>query len=183
MDLSGSTFDTTNALSAMFLWLIFGYLGGMINCDIQRFMKTHPAAFHSFGFLAFFFLFTLLDSSNASSIWVVWLKSIGVYVLFVLMTKAKWYFVMPVLVLLLADQSLKKHIAFKKAAKDDMERLEEFQAVFTKVVNYTIIALIVIGVLDYVRLQMMEYKHEFSFYKFFLTSTECKAVEWVPPPS
>ena len=183
MDLSG-TFDSTNALSCMFLWLIFGYLTSMINCDIQRFIKDYPLAFHAFGFLAFFFLFTLLDTNNNSSIGVIWVKSIFVYILFVLMTKSKWYFVLPVLALLLVDQSIKKHVTFTKAkmtnAKEDqeqkLEKLEAFQKTTTTVINYIIIALILIGALDYMRLQRKEYNGSFSFYKFFLTTNECKKV-------
>lgn len=173
MDLSG-TFDTTNALSCMFLWLIFGYLASMVNCDIQRFLHHYPIVFHSFGFLAFFFLFTLLDSNNKSSIWIVWAKTIFVYLLFVLMTKSKWYFVLPVLALLLIDQSIKKQVAFLKASQKDTQKLEEFQNKATKAINILIIVLIIIGTLDYMRMQKIEYRDRFSFYKFFMITTECK---------
>ena len=184
MDFSG-TFDSTNALSCMFLWLIFGFLTALVNCDIQRFLLQNPLAFHAFGFLAFLFLFTLLDTNNTSSIGVVWAKSIFVYIIFVLMTKSKWYFVLPVLLLLLIDQSIKKQVAFAKAAaKEDeqhdaasIEKWDAFQKTVTEVINYVIIALILLGTLDYIRLQRREYMGNFSFYKFFLTTkNECKKV-------
>ena len=205
MDFS-ATFDSTNALSYMFLWLLFGFLGTMVNCDIQRWMRTHPIAFHAFGFLAFFFLFTLLDTNNASSIGVIWAKTVFVYALFVLMTKAKWYFVLPVLALLLFDQSVKKHVAFKKAeaaahgaaavvgdgkhegdaaakaagdaaAKTYADRVDAFQQKVTQVVNVSIFVMILAGALDYMRLQRLEYGSDFSFYKFFMTTANtCKEV-------
>lgn len=173
MDLSG-TFDTTNALSAMFLWLIFGFMSAMVNCDIQRFMFNHEYLFHAFGFLAFFFLFTLLDSNNKSGIAIIWVKSIFVYTLFVLMTKSKWYFVVPVLVLLLLDQSVKKELAFRKASGKDVKRLEELQKTASQVINVAIIVLILMGTVHYAQLQAIEYKDKFDIRKFFLGTTKCK---------
>ena len=173
MDLSG-TFDTTNALSAMFLWLIFGFMSAMINCDIQRFIFNHPYIFHAFGFLAFVFLFTLLDSNNKSSISVIWIKSIFVYILFILMTKSKWYFIVPVLALLLIDQSIKKEIAFRKTAGKDVTKIEPLQKKVSNVINVAIIVLIILGTIHYAQLQMIEYKDKFDIGKFFLGTTKCK---------
>jgi hypothetical protein len=96
MDFAG-TFDTTNALSGMFLWIVFSFLASLINCDIQRMMRQNPLLIHMFGFTAFFFLFTLIDANNKTSLKTVWFKTFFVYLLFVMMTKAKWYFVLPVL--------------------------------------------------------------------------------------
>lgn len=182
MEMLSGTFDNTNALSYMFLWLIFGILGSLVNCDIQRFMRGHPAVFHGFGFLAFFFLFTLLDSNNSSSIWLIWVKSIFVYVLFVLMTKSKWYFVLPVLALLLFDQSVKKQLAFQNAAKnaDDSEHIypevtESFRKTVTLIVNIAIIILILAGVIDYARIQKMQHGSDFSFYSLLLTTNACSS--------
>lgn len=174
IDFSGNTFDTTNALSGMYLWLIFGYLSALLNCDLQRFLKSHTLITHMFGFVAFFFLFTLLDSNNKNSILVVWLKTLFIYALFVLMTKSKWYFVIPVLALLLIDQSIKKDIAFKRAAGQDVREAERWQKSITELITYAIITLIVIGTLHYMYLQRKEYKSNFSFYKFFLGWSKCK---------
>jgi hypothetical protein len=177
MDLSG-TFDTTNALSAMFLWLIFGLMNSMINCDIQRFMANYPYLFHTFGFIAFVFLFTLLDTNNKSSILVIWAKSIFVYALFIMMTKSKWYFVVPVLVLLLIDQSLKKELAFQKQAGKDVKSFEETQAKVSRWINVAIVVLIVVGTIQYMLLQANEYQEDFDMVKFFFTtSSKCKNVE------
>lgn len=173
MNLSG-TFDTTYALSCMFLWLIFGFLTTMVNCDIQRFLKTNPIVFHCFGFIAFFFLFTLLDTNNKQSIGIIWLKSLVIYILFVLMTKSKWYFVLPIMALLLIDQSIKKQVAFKEANNENVENFKKIQSKITQVINIVIVVLIVIGVIDYIRLQRIEYKGKFSFYKFFITTNTCK---------
>ena len=175
VDLKG-TFDTTNALSGMYLWLLFGYLVALLNCDLQRYMNSHPLVIHLVGLVAFFFLFAILDSNNSVAIGWVWLKTFFIYFLFVLMTKSKWYFVVPVLMLLLADQSLKKHVAFKKAeGKDDVTELEERSKIASRVINYVILCTIFVGAAQYMYLQKKEYKQDFSIYKFFFGITKCKS--------
>lgn len=176
MDLSG-TFDSTNALSGMFLWVIFGFLMAIVNCDLQRFIKQHPAFFHIVGITAFFFLFTLLDTKNTSSLQVVWIKTVFVYFLFVLMTKSKWYFVIPVLILLLADQMVKKNVSFLEnrpnEPEENIERAREQQQKITWALNIVIIVLIFVGAAHYMMLQRIEYKDKFSLWKFFGV-TQCK---------
>ena len=173
MDFSG-TFDTTNALACMFLWIIFGYLSIMLNCDIQRFLKNHKFIFHFFGLLSFFFLFTLLDTNNKSSITVIWIKTIFVYALFVMMTKSKWYFVLPVLTLLLIDQMIKKQLSFLNTSGKDVKELEIMQKRLTNIINNLIIIIIVIGTIHYAFLQYGEYGAKFSWKKLFLANTKCK---------
>ncbi len=178
MDLSG-TFDTTNALSGMFLWVIFGYMTALMNCDIQRLLRNNPWCLHLAGVTAFFFLFTVIDDNNKGNISTVWFKTVFIYMLFVLMTKAKWYFVMPVLGLLLLDQTLKKDVAIKAAAgeaKDggDIEARMSRQRKVTRFVNVAIIVLILLGTVHYMILQKIEYRERFSFYKFFVAVKECK---------
>lgn len=187
LDLSG-TFDSTNALSGMFLWLIFGYLAGMLNCDLQRFLQSHPLVIHLFGIVAFFFLFTVIDNNNKASIGAVWAKTFILYILFVLMTKSKWYFVIPVLVILLIDQTLKKDIAFQKARIEQMvtgeakeaQIAEEFarkearQRKISYVLNISILVIIITGTMHYMYLQWIEYGDKFNFYDFFIGVHRCK---------
>jgi hypothetical protein len=168
------TFDTTNALSGMFLWVTFSYLAGLLNCDLQRWMHHQPLLLHAFGVTAFFFLFTLIDSSNTASVTTVWLKTLFVYALFVLMVKSKWYFVLPVLALLLVDQSLKKQVAFKAASGQPDEALARHQASFSRIANVAVIAMIVVGALHYLVLQMHDHGKNFSWEKFFLAAGTCK---------
>ena len=181
MDLSSTTFDTTNALSGMFLWVIFGYLTVLINCDIQRILRNSPWCLHLAGLTAFFFLFTVLDGNNKGHIGTVWLKTLFIYVLFVLMTKSKWYFVVPVLGLLLLDQTLKKDLAIRAAAAGEaeadaagIEAKRARQGKITRFINVAIIVLISLGALHYMILQKLEYRERFSFYKFFIAVKECK---------
>lgn len=172
---SNETFDSTNAMSGMFLWLIFGYLAAMLNCDLQRMLLKHPLYIHLFGITAFFFLFTILDSKNKGNIGIVWLKTLFIYSLFVLMTKSKWYFVVPVLILLLVDQSIKKDVSLREANGDDVSKYKERQEKITKILNIVIITVILLGTLHYMFLQRMEYKTDFSFFQFFFgVNRNCK---------
>ena len=180
-----NTFDTTNALTGMYLWILFGYLAALLNCDLQRLVKSHPLVIHLVGLLTFFFLFTLIDSSNKTSVTNIWIKTVFIYILFVLTTKAKWYFVVPVLIILLIDQTMKKNLAYYKQMEADSPvkqekahekvlKLEEQVHAYSSLINKAIIVLIIIGTIHYMYLQYIEYGSKFSFYKFFLGVTRCK---------
>lgn len=168
------TFDTTGALSGMYLWLIFGYLAALLNCDLQRFLKQNPLCIHAFGIIAFFFLFTILDSKNKTSLGLVWLKTFFIYLLFLLMTKSKWYFVVPVLALLLIDQSFKKDVAIKEANGKDVTQDKVIQQNVTNVLTVLIILLVIVGTSHYMYIQKAEYGKDFSVANFFLKFGNCK---------
>jgi hypothetical protein len=177
MDLTTGTFDTTNALSSMYLWLIFGYLASLLNCDLQRLLQTNVIALHLFSLVAFFFLFTILDTGNSTNVLHVWLKTIAVYALFLMMTKSKYYYAVPVLFLLLVDQTLKKHVQFEKN-KPVVEQGRDFEGLqkhVSKFVNVATVVLIVAGMLHYMYLQKVEYGSAFSYMKFFFGVTKCKS--------
>lgn len=172
------SFDTTFALSGLFLWSIFGFLSTSINCDLQRFIKRSPIFYHLIGLVAFFFLFTLIDTNNKASVSLTWFKTIYVYVLYVLMTKSKWFFVLPVLGLLLIDQSLKKDVEYRKSTKtdDNKDSIESYANLQTNIssnINKLIIFIIVAGSLHYMYIQKLEYKNNFSLYKFFMGIGNC----------
>lgn len=168
MEIFSQTFDTSFALSSMFLWIVFGFMAVTLNCDLQKLLRNNPFVLHLFGLLAFFFLFTLLDANNEKHVAVVWLKTFVIYILFVLMTKSKWYFVVPVLGLLLVDQTLKKQASFKKDPK-----YYEFQKRYSDIINKVVIVVIIVGCLQYMWLQKQQHKNKFSFRKFFETSMAC----------
>jgi hypothetical protein len=168
------TFDTSTALAGIFLWILFGYLSKILNCDLQRLMSAHPLVIHLIGVTTFFFLFTILDTKNKTHIALVWLKTVFVYVAFVLMTKSKWYFIVPILVILLVDQTIRKHLAIQEERGADTEKLKEIQEKSSKVFDIIILVLICIGTIHYMMLQRAEYKDDFSYFTFFFGVTQCK---------
>jgi hypothetical protein len=100
------------------------------------------------------------------------------------MTKSKWYFSIPVLLLLLMDQSLKFQISFEKQKEvkekgekgETGEKVENGENGSTIVryenirnkLNVSIIALIVVGFLHYTYRQYNEFGPKFSLVKLIL---------------
>jgi hypothetical protein len=166
---SADTFDTKTALSGLYLWLLFGYLSTMVSCDLQRWMKDSLLFRHFVGIIAFFFLFTVLDTSNKAPIGTLWLKTFFVYAIFLMMVKSKWYFAVPVILLLVADQSIRAHSEYigksNKNAKKEIEQYDNYR----EIINKLIIALVVCGFFHYMFRQWNEFGDKFSFSKFLFS--------------
>jgi hypothetical protein len=165
------TFDTTVALSGLYLWMLFGYLATMMNCDLQRFIKTNVFFRHAIAIVAFFFLFTLVDVDSKSHIGIIWLKTLFVYVLYIMAIKSKWYFAFPVLALLMIDQTLKMHVKYLEKKEKMEDYILEYNDI-RKNINNAIIVIIIVGFIYYILRQYSKYGEKFSFYKL-VTSEEC----------
>ena len=176
--------EIRTAVAGLYLWLLFGFLSSIVSCDINRLM-THNVFFrHVVGIISFFLLFTVLEPDNEMDIFSIWTKTIYIYFIFLLMTKSKWYFSIPVLLLLLVDQSLKFQINFEKQKEvkemgetgetgETGEKVENGENGSTIVryenirnkLNVSIIALIVVGFLHYTFRQYNEFGPKFSLVK------------------
>ena len=179
--------EIRTAIAGLYLWLLFGFLSSIVSCDIKRLM-THNVFFrHVVGIISFFLLFTVLEPDNEMDIFSIWIKTIYIYFIFLLMTKSKWYFSIPVLLLLLVDQSLKFQINFEKQKEvkemgetgetgETGEKVENGENGSTIVryenirnkLNVSIIALIVVGFLHYTFRQYNEFGSKFSLVKLVL---------------
>lgn len=165
-------------LSGIYLWLLFGFLSVYVNCDLQRFLRNNPVVLHLVGLYTFFFLFTSLDSNNKAGLFVTWIKTFVIYVLFLLTTKSKWYFAVSVLLLLLVDKSYKYYVEQNKRMwnNEKRESFTKFQEALTYWLTFSIIAIIFIGVIHYIYLQKIEHKSKFSYWTFFMERGNCKKV-------
>ena len=163
---SSNTFDTKTALSGLYLWLLFGYLSTMVSCDLQRWMKDSLLFRHFVGIIAFFFLFTVLDTSNKAPIGALWIKTFFIYAIFLMMVKSKWYFAIPVLLLLVGDQSLKAHADY--IGKEDKKGVEQID-MYRQMINKLIIALVIGGFFHYMFRQWNEFGDQFSFSTFLFS--------------
>ena len=171
----GDIFDARTAIIGLYLWLLFGYLSTMISCDIKKLMNNDIFR-HVIGIIAFFFLFTLIDTNNDMDVKDLWKKTIIVYIIFLLMTKSKWYYSIPVLILLVIDQSLKGEMDYidnKKDVTDENKRTKTTYEGIRKILYKIILVLIFIGFIDYMIRQYLEYGNNFSFLKLMFTYT-CK---------
>lgn len=166
-------FDTQSSLAALYLWLVFGYLGVMLNCDIQRFVRNNAVVRHVMGLVAFYFLFTVIDSKNSSPVWTVFAKTLVVYALFVLATKSRWQFAVTALVLLFADQVIKNHAEYLKNQNADDPSLETFVRV-RSILLACIVVIILVGTADYFVKQRRDHRKAFRVSTFLLGKNACR---------
>jgi hypothetical protein len=157
-----TTFDSSTAMSSMYL--IFGFLSTMLNCDIQKAMRTSPAILHCMAILAFFFLFTVLDSANNAPLWKLWVKTLSVYALFVMWIKSKFYFSIIALLILAVDQNIKVQISHQKddASEEVFLTTTEHLTTARKWLWGSAVAVIVVGFVAYVIRQYLEFRGDFS---------------------
>lgn len=165
-------FDSNTALCGIYLWIIFGYMSVFMNCDLHRFMKSYPMFMHTMGLIAVLFLFTLQDQNNDSSnIPLIYLKTVFVYLLFILMMRSKWYFVLPVLMVLLVDQTIRKDTSIKLATGEKVDEIARDK--ITSWLRVTVVVLIIVGALQYMVLQKRKHKEAFSLFEFLFGFGQC----------
>ena len=168
-----SKIDVTNILTALFLWLFFGFLSSMVNCDVQRMLRGSGLARHCVLLVSFFFLFTLIDSSNKEGLPGVLIKTLCAYILFVLATKTKGPVILVALAIMAVAILIKRYDQ-EYTREDDLRRKKIFAAVNIGL-NALVVAIILGGVIHYLILQKIEYGHNFSLFKFVTsTNRNCK---------
>jgi hypothetical protein len=163
-------FDVRTAIAGLYLWLLFGFLSSIVSCDIKLLMTNNVYFRHFVGIISFFLLFTVIDKDNDMDIISIWIKTCFIYFIFLLMTKSKWYFSIPVLLLLLVDQSFKFQIEFTQKVDPKSNKINYYENIRKKV-YISIIVLIVIGFIHYAIRQYKEFGSKFSFAKLLLYST------------
>jgi hypothetical protein len=163
-----NTFDTKTALSALYLWLLFGFLSTMVSCDLQRWMIHNPLFRHFIGIVAFFFLFTVINRTGTYSVGQIWTQTFIVYFIYILMTKSKWQFALPVLLLLIIDQTIVLHIKYIKAKNEEKE-IDLWDS-RRKYIDIAMIIFIVLGVIHYIIRQQIDFGKTFSWSKFLFVS-------------
>ncbi len=162
--------DIRNAIAGLYLWLLFGFLSSIVSCDVKRLMTNNVFVRHIVGIISFFLLFTVIESDNQLDVFSIWAKTLYIYFIFLLMTKSKWYFSIPVLLLLVVDQSLKFQIKFEESRKEKKENDPTILG-YENIRNnlyVCIIALIVAGFVHYAFRQYNEYGSKFSLVKLLL---------------
>lgn len=159
------SFDFKNALSSLYLWLLFGFLSPMINCDIQKKIMSNSYMKHGACIVSFLLLFTLFDNDNINKTLLidVIFKTLIVYILFLFLIKTKWYFSVPVLSLLITDQLLKKQYDYNNS--DDILYIRY-------ILSILILVLLIIGFVSYFIKQYNDHSSDFSISKFIFM-TEC----------
>jgi len=170
-DILYKTFDTKVALTGLYLWLLFGFISSMASCDLQRWMRKSALFRHFVGIVSFFLLFTVSELNNKPHIGVLWAKTIFIYIVFLLLMKSKWYFSLPILLILVIDQSMKIHSEYL-VKENDLYGAAEWNT-FRNKINMVILILIGVGCIHYGVRQYLENGSDFSMFTF-LSSYGCK---------
>lgn len=171
-----STFDTKTALSGFYLWLLFGFLSVSVSCDIQKWMSNKIWFRHLMGIIAFFFLFSAIDTTSSNyNIGIIWTKTFVVYGIFLLMTKSRAYFSVPVLLLLVLDQSLKSQKNYLEKEYPTNSNIQKFEK-WRGYISLLMGVLIIIGFIDYIIEQRKTYKSNFEVSKL-LFGYGCKNIQ------
>ena len=94
------------------------------------------------------------------------------------MTKSKWYYSIPVLLILVIDQSIKFHIDYLTDLKDPINKESNDKSIkqyemFRDILYKLLITLIISGFIHYGIRQYNQYGDEFTFNKLLFTS-KCK---------
>jgi hypothetical protein len=165
-------FDIRTAIAGLYLWLLFGYLSNILSCDIKQYITKNVYFRHFIGLVSFFLLFTVVDKDNDLDVINIWLKTCYTYFIFLLMTKSKWYFSIPTLILLLIDQSFKFQIDFDKTKDPKNPNIIRYEKI-REIIYLIIIIIIVVGFIHYAIRQYNEFGSDFSIIKLLLYST-CK---------
>lgn len=165
-------FDARTAISGLYIWLLFGFLSKIVSCDIKKLINDNVYFRHFVGLISFFLLFTITDENNDNdtSITRIWINTFFVYFAFLMMTKSKWYFSIPVLLLIVIDQSYKFQIEFIKKDNEQSSEVNEYE----KIRGYIypiIIAFIVAGFIHYAVRQYNHFGNRFSIPKLILYNT------------
>ena len=142
----GLDISATTSLSNVYLWIIFGYLSSMIGCDVQNLMINNLTVRHIVGLVTFFFLFTSIDKNSAHQhVAILWLKTIILYVIFIMVSKSSWHFSAPVLVLLVIDMCIKTQEDYYST--NGIYYNIQLYSTIHKVIYITIVLLAFIGIL------------------------------------
>lgn len=160
-----------DVLMIMYFSILLGYLASYINCDLQRMMSKSPIAIHLLGFMGMVFIYIGSDAQLSTQ--EIMIRSIRMYLVFVLSTKSKWYFGFAVLALLLIYGVVRRHYLRENEA-EYIDQLPPNQERILVLIRLLIGILVVIGVAHYVILQSQEYKDKFSWSKFLIGTGNCK---------
>ena len=169
-------------IASVYFWLLFGGIGHTLSCDLKK-AFDYPLFRHFTAIISIFFLFVIIDK-NDNGAYEIWKNTLYLYLFYVLLTKNKWYFSIPIIILVLIDQTLlseNKHLEknvseFTKNDNENSKNLNEKINTFKKYrlyLQYLVIALIIIGFIHYFIRQKMKFKNKFDFFRFIF-DVKCK---------
>jgi hypothetical protein len=123
-------FDIKFAFASLYLWLFFGELSANISKDFHRLRQQHSSIRHLSGWVAFFFLFTLIDDRYHSSIRLTIGKAFLAYLAYIILkssTRTNWIAATCVVLLLVLDRAIAVHITTLEHQKQPMRKIQPYK--------------------------------------------------------
>ena len=124
---------------------------------------------------AFFFLMSVVDTDNKISVGMTWIKTIIVYLLFMISIKSKIFASAIFIILLLIDQTIKVELTYLQNNNGDPNKI----AMYNKIRYYLlfgIVATAIIGFIFYFIKQYSDHYDDFSFIVFFFGNNKCEGL-------
>lgn len=167
-----SSFDVTASIAFMYLWMFFGFFTILNNCELQKLATSNVYVQHLMVFLAFFFLITIIDTQNNEDVLRTWIKTVIVYLIFVVTTKMKLWGLVLLIILLIIDLTIRAHIQYRIKQGDKKEDISIYEKQ-RRILRYMMFGIIIIAFVHYLVYQEKEYGKEFSMTKFLLGTGKC----------
>ena len=157
-------------IASIYFWLLFGGIGDTISCDMKKFF-LNPYFRHFTAIISIFLLFVIIEKSKEGA-YQIWKNTIILYIFYVLFTKSKFYFSIPIIILVLIDQTLNSENLYLKEnllTKDDKNNQELIINKYNNYrtyIHYFILFLTIFGFIHYFFRQKNKFKDKFSLFKF-----------------
>jgi len=183
--------EFTNALLIFYIIMVANFFENFFSCDLQRLFRSNIVAKHVLAIISAFFLITIVEEKGANSLWDMFKTTLYIYALYILSTKSKAMFVLPMLVLLFIDQVIKIQIdIYDKKVNDEAkanaeakegfvgeaQQIEKLQKMRVALKN-VIILIIVAGAVHYFIRAKRQFGKGFSYVKFFAGTVKCSHVK------
>lgn len=153
----------------MYFIIAANYVNDMFSCDLRRLLTNSLVAKHVVLLLGA--LFWVAESKSSDSFGVLLIEAFVIYMLFVLSTKSKSYFLMPILGLAVVDQLLRLYI---NSTPDLSDKTKRNLDVTRMTVQGLCAATIVGGFVGYLMKQMRDKGADFKFSTFMLGTIHCE---------
>lgn len=159
----------------MYFIIAANYVNDMFSCDLRRLLTNSLVAKHVVLLLGA--LFWVTETNSKDKFGVLLIESFVVYMLFVLSTKSKSYFLMPILGLAVVDQLLRLYI---KSTPDLSEKTSRNLDITRMTVQGLCVATIVGSFVGYLIKQVRDKGADFRFSTFMLGTIKCEGGTGAP---
>jgi hypothetical protein len=174
--------DLKDALLLLYIIMVASYMEPLFSCDLQRLFTQSILAKHCLAFISAFFLVTLVSDNEAQSLFELMRTTLAIYVLYLLSTKAKAYFVLPMLIALFADQIMRVQIQVIDKREREARALPgdaSLRALLDRTrgwLTWVIVGLIVTGTIHYYLRARADFGDRFSNVVFLVGTKRCQGM-------